>query len=465
MKKSKDPFFVISIRIALLLLFFIGNETVQAQVKIGENANSIDPASVLELESTSRALVLTRVTDAQMQLISPLQGAVVFNTDQQCVFYFDEGGWKNLCSEVGEPVGDGATLVDNGDDTYTFTDANDVETLISLNSGNGSSLMGQPGSIFFAGADRNATQNTNELFWDDNTNRLGIGANTDLNSKLTVNGDVAATQMLLNNANQELTPLVIRGLGSDQRMISFQDEFLGTTLFNINFRGAGLNIDEINKQHRLFIKILGGLGIETAQPTETLDVAGTLRVRELAPAQTNDNFVTVDADGVFHKSVTNSSSGKKIKSPNNFSGRWTNNHLRRSLKFGKTEAPIFTTENFKDEGNAIYEVKGNTLVVKTSGLYDVRANVSLVGSNISRTRKSATTSARISVNGSAIGAISVAANNGSADKLVLSSIHINELLKLKANDVITIMVSTDAVSNTVYFNDKGTSSFTIIKFK
>ncbi len=462
MKKKLAPLVAISRRIGMFFLFFLLLIKTQAQVKIGDNPNTIDTASVLELESTSRALVITRVTDTQMQLIEPLQGAVVYNIDQQCIFYFDANGWKNLCTEGGGR--DGATLIDNGNNTYTFTDANGIETLISFNNDNGNALTGDPGSIFFAGTDTNATENNSELYWDTVTNRLGIGTNTNLNNKLTVNGDIGATQMLLNNANQEATPLIIRGLGESQKMISFQDENQGNTLFNINFRGAGLNIDEINKEHRLFIKILGGMGIETRTPTETLDVNGTFRVRQLAPSLTTDNYVTVDANGVFHRSVTNSVSGKQT--PNSFkylSGRWTNNEMRIGLSFGKTEAPIFASENFKDGANSIYEVNGNSLIVKLSGRYDLRCILSLIGANTSTTGQIATISARIHINGLSVGAINVAANNGSNDKTVLSSIAINDLLQLKANDVITIVVSTNAFSNTVYFNSEGTSNFSITK--
>ncbi|MGJ8735330.1 hypothetical protein [Zobellia laminariae] len=466
MKTDTIPYNSIREIIAVFFSFFISLHMLQAQVKIGENSSSIHPTSVLELESTSRALVLTRLTDAQMLAITPLQGAIVYNVDQECIYYYNATVWRNLCSEEEGSDGDNATLIDNGNDTYTFTDTNGIETLISFNSTNGNSLTGEPGSIFFADTDMTATHNNGELFWDNINNNLGIGTNTNLNNKLTVNGNIGATQLLLNNANQEATPLIIRGSEADQSMIAFQDGNLGRTLFDINFRGAGLNIDEVNKEHRLFMKILGGLGIETREPTETLDVAGTLRVRELAASQTNDNFVTVDANGVFHKSVTNSLSGKSsTNSSNNFSGRWTNNLSKIGLKFGKTIAPIFTIEQFKDGDNSIYEVKGNSLVVKLAGLYDIRANLSLIGANTSTTGQIATTSAKININGSPVGAIFVAANNGSTNKSVISSILVNELLSLKANDVITIVISTDSFSDTIYISEKDTSNFSITKFK
>ncbi|AKA35750.1 beta strand repeat-containing protein [Flagellimonas lutaonensis] len=73
--------------------------SVNAQVKIGDNPQNIDPNSVLELESSSRVLVISRMGDAQMNSLNPLHGAMVYNTDTQCVHYYDGTQWVNLCSE------------------------------------------------------------------------------------------------------------------------------------------------------------------------------------------------------------------------------------------------------------------------------------------------------------------------------------------------------------------------------
>ncbi|RIV36549.1 hypothetical protein D2V08_02320, partial [Flagellimonas lutimaris] len=74
--------------------------TLSGQVKIGNNPQNLDPASVLELESTTRVLVITRVTDAQMSVINPLPGAMVYNTDQECLHYYNGTAWINICEEL-----------------------------------------------------------------------------------------------------------------------------------------------------------------------------------------------------------------------------------------------------------------------------------------------------------------------------------------------------------------------------
>ncbi|WP_437439888.1 beta strand repeat-containing protein, partial [Eudoraea algarum] len=108
-------------RIFLLLALVVGT-ALHGQIKIGDNPQNIDAASVLELESGSRVLVITRVTDAQMNGITPLRGAMVYNTDTQCVHFYDGVQWLNLCTVSN------ISLVDNGDNTYTFTDSDGATT-------------------------------------------------------------------------------------------------------------------------------------------------------------------------------------------------------------------------------------------------------------------------------------------------------------------------------------------------
>ncbi len=86
---------IVSLIIGLLMI-----STLSGQVKIGNNPQNLNPASVLELESTTRVLVITRVTDAQMNVINPLPGAVVYNTDQECLHYYNGTVWVNICEEL-----------------------------------------------------------------------------------------------------------------------------------------------------------------------------------------------------------------------------------------------------------------------------------------------------------------------------------------------------------------------------
>ena len=113
-----------------LILGLCLNFSLEAQVKIGNNPQDIHPASVLELESSDKVLVITRVTTVQMNAITPLQGAMVYNTDLQSVHYYDGTQWINL---------QGSTT---GGTTNITTDAivNNGETIVLTPTANGDNL-------------------------------------------------------------------------------------------------------------------------------------------------------------------------------------------------------------------------------------------------------------------------------------------------------------------------------------
>ena len=52
------------------LLLTLCTYLVQAQIKVGDNINTIDATSILELKSADKVFVINRVTGAEMSLIS-----------------------------------------------------------------------------------------------------------------------------------------------------------------------------------------------------------------------------------------------------------------------------------------------------------------------------------------------------------------------------------------------------------
>ncbi|MGJ8737745.1 hypothetical protein, partial [Zobellia laminariae] len=113
-------------------LFFIGFFLIsfaQAQVKIGDNPQVIDPSSILELESSDKVLVITRVDSEQMATIVPNRGALVYNTTADCVYYYDGTAWISMCEGI-----DGGALtalpIENDESTIVITptaDGNNIE--------------------------------------------------------------------------------------------------------------------------------------------------------------------------------------------------------------------------------------------------------------------------------------------------------------------------------------------------
>ncbi|WP_273566396.1 hypothetical protein [Maribacter halichondriae] len=82
-----------------VLIFILFLNISYSQVKIGDSHENIDGASLLELESRNKALVLTRVNSSLMQKIKPLAGALVYNTEESCVYQYNGKQWESLCAQ------------------------------------------------------------------------------------------------------------------------------------------------------------------------------------------------------------------------------------------------------------------------------------------------------------------------------------------------------------------------------
>lgn len=135
-----------------------------AQVKIGDNPNSIHPNSILEMEGSDKALVLTRLSQAQMTGIQPLTGALVYNTDVQCVHYYDGVAWINLC-DVTNVIQDlrftSGVITLTGDPDATAIDLSGYDTDASDDfSGSFNDLTDVP--VGLADGDDNTTTNLNQ---------------------------------------------------------------------------------------------------------------------------------------------------------------------------------------------------------------------------------------------------------------------------------------------------------------
>lgn len=85
----------------ILLIFVFFTTGALAQIKIGDNPQSIEKTSLLELESSSKVLVISRVSEREMIELNPLEGAIVYNIDASCIYYYDGSNWNNLCGSGG----------------------------------------------------------------------------------------------------------------------------------------------------------------------------------------------------------------------------------------------------------------------------------------------------------------------------------------------------------------------------
>ncbi|WP_282117780.1 hypothetical protein [Maribacter aquivivus] len=121
---------------SLSILFFCCFISIgRAQIKIGDSPSIINNSSLLELESTGKVLVITRVSNEEMMAITPLTGGMVYNSDENCLFYFNGANWVSLCDatnleEYNETI---TSLVSNTDGTFTYTNEEGTETILPVN--------------------------------------------------------------------------------------------------------------------------------------------------------------------------------------------------------------------------------------------------------------------------------------------------------------------------------------------
>ena len=80
-----------------LILSLIVTGSLFGQVKIGENPTSIDDRSILEIETTDKALYLPRLTTAEQNAQTGWKpGMFVYNTDKETIQYHDSIKWVDL---------------------------------------------------------------------------------------------------------------------------------------------------------------------------------------------------------------------------------------------------------------------------------------------------------------------------------------------------------------------------------
>jgi|GEM_PF-2770618 len=127
-----------------LFLLLITSLSSFAQVKIGNDVSTIHDSSLLELESATKVLVLTRVRNSEMLGITPLDGALVYNTDTKCVYSFNGVLWQNLCDSTSNVI----SIIDNEDGSFTLS-STDGSTFTSPDA---ASLKGEVGATGATGA-------------------------------------------------------------------------------------------------------------------------------------------------------------------------------------------------------------------------------------------------------------------------------------------------------------------------
>jgi hypothetical protein len=190
-----------------------------AQIKLGDNPGNLNQNALLELESSSKGLLLPRMTTAQVAtMTSPPDGMMIFNTDSTCICIRRSGVWRSLCAEGnGQPWS--TTGNSNTDPTSNFVGTKDNQSLVFRTNNAEVMRMLTSGNIGIG-----TTTPTNKLHIVSSNNPLrleGLQSGVSTDSVMTVDGtgvvrmmkmtDVGANAFTANNGLTKTGSLVQLG--------------------------------------------------------------------------------------------------------------------------------------------------------------------------------------------------------------------------------------------------------------
>ncbi len=213
---------------ALILLIFVGNNYAQK----GIGTNNPEPSSVLDLTSTTKGLLIPRMTTQQrLNLPSPAEGLQVYDIDTHTHWFYNGSIWteSNLWAKSGTNISPALA----GDD-------------LLLNTGSTLSIADMTqGSVPFIGASGLVTQNNSNLFWNTANNRLGVGTNSP-SSTLDINGNA-----------------LVRNTVTIHTKETYEEEFFNVKLYWNLLQTEETTHDPNNKK---FATITSGTGLEQFFP-------------------------------------------------------------------------------------------------------------------------------------------------------------------------------------------------------
>lgn len=281
---------------SLGLLFYITGTSVSAQVGVGTPAP--DPSAQLDVSSSSRGMLVPRLTATQKtQISNPAAGLLIYQTTDSAGFYYYSGAaWIRLLTQQSLPAditaqgnsfNTGGKLVQlhiNGQlpavdgSLLTNLSAGKISGIVPVSKGGtGTDSAFSRGSIVFTDATGQYRQNNNQFFWSNDSLRLGIGTRNPY-SRLSL-GHGASNK-------------------ADSRIAVYEDEaFKGKYFYGMGLcdrfgmYGLGLwggtgsalpgNGNDSTVMPHMMVNSFGYVGIGTMTPGTRLSVSGQISASDL----------------------------------------------------------------------------------------------------------------------------------------------------------------------------------------
>jgi hypothetical protein len=183
----------------IFFLLFTDQQAKGQSMGISNTAITPDASSILEMRTTTKGLLIPRLTTTERNAIStPATGLMIYNTTTNTFNFYNGSSWTDIAgggsgvnsvSGTTNRISIGGTAADPTVDISTaYTGQNSITTLGTIGTGvwngtaigtgyggTGTSTAFTQGSLVFAGASGVYNQNNSKLFWDNTNFRLGIG--------------------------------------------------------------------------------------------------------------------------------------------------------------------------------------------------------------------------------------------------------------------------------------------------
>ena len=258
--------------------FALWGISANAQVKIGDNPTTVGASSLLELESTTKGLVLPRMTTAERTAIaSPVQGMQVYDTTTGTIWYRNASTWVNTAIATTTAANGLAIVSGNVELGGALTKPTTISGVDATNKL----------SITATGVDA-VNIDSNTLSIDATNNRVGIGTATPT-GQLSLGSAIGTKKVILYDevpasSNQ------FYGFGIQSNYLQYHVPNASSN--HAFYSGTGLT----SSVELMRITGTGNVGIGVAAPAAKLDVNGTIKISGGTPGL--NKVLTSDASGL-----------------------------------------------------------------------------------------------------------------------------------------------------------------------